>query len=151
MKKLRSGVLVVIFMLSFVAIAQAGLDDFIRRVNAEAKEDINRFATKLGSQFGLPVPRIDDIMKKVPSPADAFMVLQLGHMSNKPPDTVLPVYHANRDRGWGAIAKELGIKPGSREFHALKSGNLSFTGQPGSGIQSYEKGKKKKGKGRDRD
>ncbi len=150
MKKLRSAVLLIILILGFAAHAHAGLDDFIRKVNEQAKEDINRFNAKLSSQFGVPVPKVEDILKHVPSPADAFMVLQLGEMSSKQPETVLQTYQASRDKGWGAIAKELGIKPGSGEFHALKSGDLSFTGRPGGGVQQHGKGKGK-GKGRNRD
>ncbi len=148
MKKLRSAVLLIILILGFAAHAQAGLDDFIRKVNEQAKEDINRFNAKLSSQFGIPVPKVEDILKQMPSPADAFMVLQLGEMSGKQPETVVQTYKSGRDKGWGVIAKELGIKPGSREFHALKSGDLSFTGQPSGGVQQHGKGK---GKGRNRD
>ncbi|HEY6011455.1 MAG TPA: hypothetical protein VIX18_08300 [Nitrospirota bacterium] len=149
MKKLSSIVLCIILIAGFATLAHAGLDDFIRRVNEQAAHDINRFASKVSSQFGIPVPRVEDVLRHVPTPADAFMVFQLGQMSNKPPDMVLPVYQANRDRGWGAIAKELGIKPGSPEFHALKNGNLSFTGQPGGGGWDQQGGGgKKKGKGR---
>jgi hypothetical protein len=153
MKKLSSILILlcIILVAGFATVANAGLDDFIRRVNEQAKEDINRFASKLSSQFGLPVPKVEDVMKLVPTPADAFMILQLGQMSNKPPDMVLPVYQANRDRGWGAIAKELGIKPGSREFHALKNGDLYFTGQPAGGVQQKHGKEKNKGKGRKKD
>jgi hypothetical protein len=42
----------------------------------------------------------------------------------------------------GVIAKELGIKPDSREFHALKKGNLVFDGVPA------ESRAKSKGKGK---
>ena len=150
MKKLRSAVLLIILILGFSTLAQAGLDDFIHKVNEQAKEDINRFNAKLSSQFGIPVPRVEDILKQVPSPADAFMVLQLGEMSRNQPEAVLQTYKAGRDKGWGAIAKELGIKPGSREFHALKAGDLSFTGRPSGGVQQHGKGKGK-GKGRNRD
>ena len=51
---------------------------------------------------------------------DIYMVLEIGKLTNKPPDEVVKVYQANKKKGWGAIAKELGIKPGSPEFHALK-------------------------------
>ena len=102
----------------------------MRRVNDQAKSDINRFNARISAQFGIPVPKVEDILKRVPSPADAFMVFQLGQMSNKQPDVVLHTYQASRDKGWGAIAHELGIKPGSPEFHALKRGDLHFTGQP---------------------
>ena len=41
-------------------------------------------------------------------------------------------YRNNKGQGWGVIAKNLGIKPGSDEFHALKAGRLSSTGGGGS-------------------
>ena len=147
MKKFQSLVLLFVLVFGFTTLAHAGLDDFIRRVNEQAKEDINRFNAKISAQFGIPVPKVEDIVKKVPSPADAFMVFQLGQMSNKQPDTVLHTYQASRDKGWGAIAQELGIKPGSPEFHALKRGDLHFTGQPGGGRWDTEE-EKATGKGR---
>jgi hypothetical protein len=80
----------------------------------------------------------------VETPADAFMVFQLGQMAHKPPETVLQTYSGNKSKGWGVIAKELGIKPGSKEFHALKSGNLTFgEAHADAGGKSKEKGKGK--------
>jgi hypothetical protein len=35
-----------------------------------------------------------------------------------------------KGQGWGVIAKSLGIKPGSPEFHALKRGDFVFNGKP---------------------
>ena len=73
------------------------------------------------------------------------MIFQLGQMSGKQPDRVMAVYTPNKKKGWGAIAKELGIKPGSAEFHALKNGDLSFTGSPAGSDAPTGKGN---GKGR---
>lgn len=149
MKKISIAVL--LFLIAgFAGIAHAGLDDFIRRVNDQAKADITSFNTKLSAQFGIPVPRVDALLKVVAAPADAFMVLQLGQMANKPPEAVVPTYQANRDKGWGAIAKELGIKPGSPEFHALKRGDLAFTGRPGGSHDQGPGAGKGKGKGKGR-
>jgi hypothetical protein len=53
---------------------------------------------------------------------------------------VVDVYKKNRGKGWGVIAKSLGIKPGSPEFHALKRGDDLYTHK--------EKGKGKGGKGK---
>jgi hypothetical protein len=151
MKKFRVAVLLFVLVFGLVAFAHAGLDDFMRRVNEQALSDINRFHAKISAQFGIPVPKVEDIFRKVPSPADAFMVFQLSQMSRKQPDMVLHTYQASRDKGWGAIAKELGIKPGSPEFHALKRGDLHFTGEPGGGSE-HGKGKGKgKGKKHKRD
>jgi hypothetical protein len=52
-------------------------------------------------------------------------------------------YQVHKGKGWGVIAKNLGIKPGSKEFHALKKGDL------GGDDVDVGKGKgKRKGKGK---
>jgi hypothetical protein len=38
-------------------------------------------------------------------------------------DYVIDQYRSDKGKGWGVLAKTLGIKPGSREFHALKDGH----------------------------
>jgi len=138
----------VLLLLSPLAAFAGGLDAFLSNVNIQARADLPGFSVKLSTQFGVPVPQVQTIVQAVHEPADAFMVLQLGQMSGKSPDRVMAVYGPNRGRGWGVIAKQLGIKPGSPEFHALKNGDLSFTGQPSDGPGSHGKGKGKgKGKG----
>jgi cobalamin biosynthesis protein CbiG len=49
-------------------------------------------------------------------PADVYMTLELAEIANTSVDDIVSVYKANRGKGWGVIAKELGIKPGSDEF-----------------------------------
>jgi hypothetical protein len=73
------------------------------------------------------------------------MVFQLGQMSGKQPEKVVTVYQAGKGKGWGAIAKDLGIKPGSAEFHALKNGDLVFDGKP---VESGAAPGKGRGKGK---
>jgi len=90
------------------------------------------------------------VFGKVHDPADAFMIFQIGHMSHQPLDKVYPVYESHRKQGWGAMAKELGIKPGSPEFHALKNGDLHYGREDGSHGKGKGKGKGNgKGKGKD--
>ena len=120
-------------MVCSTAFAGGGLDVFIGDLNAQARVDLPGFSARIGAQFGVPVPRVQVVLGAVAAPADAFLVFQLGHWSHRPPEEVLGVYKANRGRGWGVIAKSLGIKPGSSEFHALKRGNLSLHGGPGGG------------------
>ena len=68
------------------------------------------------------------------------MSLRVGQISGLHIDLVVREYKKNKGKGWGVIAKNLGIKPGSQEFHELKKGYSS----PGS-----EKSKSKgKGKGK---
>jgi hypothetical protein len=131
-------------LLSPLAAFAAGLDDFLANVNIQARADLPGFSAKISTQFGVPLPKVQAVVQTVREPADAFMVFQLGQMSGKQPERVMEVYGPGKGKGWGVIAKELGIKPGSTEFHALKSGNLSFSGTP-SGNDTPGKGK---GKGR---
>ncbi len=149
MKKISLAVSFVVIIVSIASLAYADLDSFLKSVNVQAQADMKNFNIKLSAQFGVPVPQVDAIVKRVAAPADAFMVLQLGQMANKQPEAVLQTYQRSRGKGWGELAKELGIKPGSPEFHALKRGDLSFTGEPGGGGHGKGKGKGK-GKGHNR-
>ncbi len=144
MKKIAL-VTTMLFLFSGQAVAGGGLDGFLNSVNIEARADMNGFSAKVSAQFGVPVPQVQATISRVNSPADAFMVFQLGQMTRKPPETVVQVYQANRGKGWGVIAKSLGIKPGSPEFHALKRGDFALSGQPGNS-PGHGKGKGK-GKG----
>ena len=129
------------------AVAGGGIDGFLSSLNVQARADLNGFAAKVSAQFGVPQAQVQATIGTVRDPADAFMVYQLGQMTSRPPETVVKVYQANRGKGWGVIAKELGIKPGSAEFHALKRGDFALTGQPAGGPgEGHGKGKGK-GKG----
>jgi hypothetical protein len=120
-------------VLCATAFAGGGLDVFLGDLNAQARVDLPGFSARIGAQFGVPVPQVQVVLGAVAAPADAFLVFQLGQWSHRPPEEVLGVYKANRGKGWGVIAKSLGIKPGSSEFHALKRGNLALQGAPYGG------------------
>ncbi len=129
-------ILAAIALLIFCGQAVAGgggLDSFLTNLNVQARTDMNGFSVKLGAQFGVPGAQVQAVIRTVDTPADAFMVFQLGQMTGKPAETVVQVYKSSKGKGWGVIAKELGIKPGSQEFHALKNGDLSFGGEPADG------------------
>jgi hypothetical protein len=130
-------------LLSPLAAFAGGLEDFLSNVNVQARVDLPGFSVKVSNQFGVPLPQVQAIVQTVREPADAFMVFQLGQFSGKQPERVMDVYTKGKGKGWGVIAKELGIKPGSAEFHALKSGDLHFTGTTAAGDDSPGKGKGK--------
>jgi hypothetical protein len=124
MKKLFLAGVLCVFSSTFAA--AGGLEDFLSNLNIQARADMNGFSAKISAQFGTPDVQVRAVLSTVSDPADAFMVFQLGHMTQTPPEKVLRVYKSNKGRGWGVIAKELGIKPGSAEFHALKRGDFQF-------------------------
>lgn len=147
MKKNALAVAVLCFITCFAALAYADLASFLSELNTQAQEDLNNYSEKLGNQFGVPLQQVWDIINTVEDPADAFMVLQLGQMTHKAPERVMEQYERNRGKGWGVIAQELGIKPGSAEFHALKGGDFSFTGMPDEDSDNGQG----QGKGKDKD
>ncbi len=66
-------------------VASASLDSFLSSVNAQARVDLPGFHATVSAQFGVPVPQVEAVLKMVPSPADAFMVFQVGQMAQRSP------------------------------------------------------------------
>ncbi len=118
--------------------ARADLNSFLRSVNQRAIADVQNFNDMLSRQFGIPVPDVEAIVRSVPDPADAFMIFQLGQMAHVEPAVVQQRYQRHRGQGWGRLAQDLGIKPGSPEFQALKRGDLHFASERGG--DSFDRG-----------
>ena len=114
-------------MLMSVGAAHADLDVYIRDLNISAQADIGGYKAKLEARFGARNSQIEVVLRSVESPADAAIVFWLGEQARQPLDTVLNVYRSQKSQGWGAMAKSLGIKPGSPAFHALKKGNIQLS------------------------
>ena len=104
------------------SVAAAGDFDWISDLNIQAQADPSGFRARLGARFNIGNVQINTVLSNVECPADAYMVLRLGEMSNQPTDYVIREYRSDKGKGWGALAKSLGIKPGSAEFHALQTG-----------------------------
>ncbi|MDO9289117.1 MAG: hypothetical protein Q7T83_10025 [Thermodesulfovibrionales bacterium] len=128
-----------------VYVEGSDLDSFIKKLNAQAEADLPGFKANLSAQFGVPVPQVDVLIKSVDRPGDAYMCLRVGQIARQPTEVVVKEYRAHKGKGWGVIAKNLGIKPGSKEFHELKRGDL------GPGSKSDDGKGKGKGKGKDKD
>jgi len=135
-----------LMLTGFASAAHADLNGFMAGLNVQARADMDGFGVRISSQFGIPVPQVRAVIDAMPSPADAFMCFQLGQMTNTKPDVVVETYKRNKGKGWGVIAQDLGIKPGSAEFHRLKSGDFELAGGHGGG--AGKSGGKGKGKGR---
>jgi len=144
MKKIFSFLFVIslcLFIFSPV-LASSDLDSFIKSLNVQAQADLGAFKVRLSTQFGVPVPRVGAIIASVRTPGDAYMCFRVGQVASKPVEVVTKEYQANKGKGWGVIAKNLGIKPGSKEFHALKKGD--FDGNNSDSGKGKGKGKGRK-------
>jgi hypothetical protein len=113
--------LIAILFISTAALA--GDFDWLKDLNIKAEADPSGFRAQLAARFKIGNAEINTVISNVEKPADAYMVLRLGEMSHQPTDHVITQYRSGKGRGWGVLAKSLGIKPGSREFHALKRGH----------------------------
>jgi len=151
MKFAKLVVSVAVILLLVSSLAVAGDFDWIRDFNIQAQADPSGFKAKLASRFQIGDARIDTVISNVAKPSDAYMVLRLGEMSNHPPEFVVTKYKAKKEKSWGALAKSLGIKPGSAEFHALKRGQALYGDDMGKGAGKGSGKGKGKGKGKDKD
>jgi len=103
--------------------AMAGDFDWLKELNITATNDLSGFKARLATRFQIGDAQINTVISNVAQPADAYMVLRMGEMSGRPTDEIIKTYQASKDKGWGVMAKNMGIKPGSKEFHALKQGS----------------------------
>ena len=67
------------------------------------------------------------VLDTVKKAADAYIVFRLGEITKRP--VVLRPWKIQDQQGQrlGVIAQSLGIKPGSKEFHALKTAAIFTT------------------------
>jgi len=103
--------------------AMAGDFDWMRDFNIQAQADPSGIRARLATRFKLGDVEVKAVLGNFDSPADAYLALRLGEMAGRPTDYVVEKYRDTKGQGWGALAKSLGIKPGSEEFHALKRGH----------------------------
>lgn len=143
---IRTLKLTLCLMLMSVGIAHADLNAYIRDLNISAQGDIGGYKAKLEGRFGTSNSQVEVVFRSVDGPGEAAIVLWLGEQARQPLDMVLNVYRSQKSQGWGAMAKSLGIKPGSPAFHALKSGNIQLFSDGGRASSTKAKGKNKKSK-----
>lgn len=123
------------------------LDKNLSIVNANAKLDLNTFKIDLSVSHNIPIPKIDELLK-IMAPAEIILAKDIADIVGKSLDNVVSSYRVNKDKGWGYIAKQMGIKPGSPEFHALKGKSKSKAGKAKNKGKGNGKSKgKSKGKG----
>jgi len=108
--------------LQFIAkTGDADFDIHLNDVNIMAKADIEGFRAEMTAEYNADNKILDQgLVKLKMEPAELFLTLEMANKAKKEPAEVIKVYSANKKEGWGVIAQKLGIKPGSREFKAMK-------------------------------
>jgi hypothetical protein len=144
MKVLKMMFVVSMVLLLVSSAAVAGDFGWIRDFNIKAEADPSGFRASLAARFKIGNAQIEIVLNNVEKPSDAYLVLRLGEMSKQPIENVIEKYKSDKGKGWGALAKSLGIKPGSKEFHALKRGHDLYDEKPKVKSKDKDKVKGKK-------
>mgnify|MGYP001030609513 CR=1 FL=1 len=151
MSQLKSVLFLCFLSVGYLGTAFAGQFDWLKELELSAKADPSGYAMKLATRFKIGAVEVKTVMSEVKNYSDAYMVLKLGEIAHKKPDTVIEHYNTGKNKGWGVLAKQLGIKPGSREFHKLKRGhdlNLGLSDSSGNTGNNSKSNKKDKNKGK---
>ncbi len=138
---LRPLVMTLAIVLFSAGLAHADFNAYLHSLNVSAEGDIGGFRAQVGAHFGGSGPQLDLVFRSVDEPADAAICFWLARQTNQPIDVVINAYRRHKGQGWGALAKSLGIKPGSAAFKDLKQGELGW--HPTAG-KANGKGKDKK-------
>ena len=118
------------------------LNQSLVRLDANAQLDFGAFRSDISVGYNISEKKIDYLNAKVGmSAGDIYMTVELAKICHVSVDRVVEVYDTHKGKGWGVIAKELGIKPGSPEFHALKN-NAKNKGKKAGKGNGKAKGKK---------
>lgn len=120
----------------------AGDFEWMGEFNIRAEADMAGFRARLAARFKIGETEIQAVLSHGMKPAEGYMIFRLGEMCGRSYEEVLERYRAEKGRGWGELAKSLGIKPGSKEFHALKQGSDLYEDAKSKG-RVKEKGKSK--------
>lgn len=97
------------------------MDAQLGDMNVYARGDRNGFIDDVVVNFGAPRYVVTQyVVDRRWAPGDVYYACALAHQLRIPCLNVLRDYDKNHGQGWGVIAKRMGIKPGSAQFHALK-------------------------------
>jgi hypothetical protein len=127
-------------------VSASGDFGWMRDFNIRAEADPMDFRARLEARFRIGNTEINAVLRHAGNPADGYVLFRLGEIAGQPIERVVERYEAYKGKGWGVLAKSLGIKPGSKEFHALKQ-HQDLYGENGGGKSKGRgngKGKKPK-------
>lgn len=119
------------------------LDSDLHSINAQARLDLSHFKKEMHMLYNVSEKKLNYMSVSLGMiPGEIYFSLEISKIARISLDRVLMVYRTYKSKGWGVIVKELGIKPGSAEFHQVKHNAGSRTGK--GPIKKQGKGNKKR-------
>lgn len=98
------------------------LDSDLNIINTQSRTDLSSFRSDMKLSYNVSEKKFDYMSVNLHMlPGEIYLSLEISRIAKVSLDEVLTVYKKHKSKGWGVIAKQLGIKPGSAEFHQLKN------------------------------
>ena len=108
------------------------VDNRLGEINDYGNRYRDPFVNEMVTTYGAPRPYVNDLLvTRHWSPGDVYYACALAHSMGRPCSEIVEEHERDHGQGWGVTAQRLGIKPGSREFFALKNGMAGSYGRWG--------------------
>lgn len=99
------------------------VDTRLRDINDYGYRYRDPFIREMHGYYGAPRDLVSDLLvRRRWAPGDVYYACAIAQIIGRPCHYVVDVWERDHGQGWGVVAKRLGIKPGSAEFHRLKRG-----------------------------
>lgn len=97
------------------------LDQTLQTLDLDASISFGAFRTNISQRYHVSESNIQYLTVEMGMTAgDIYLTMEMVKITQKSLNDVLKAYQDNRRNGWGAIALQLGVLPGSDKFSALK-------------------------------
>lgn len=101
------------------------VDTRLGEINDYGRHYRDPFIDEMSGYYGAPRPLLVELLdQRGWAPGDVYYACAIAHALGIPCIDVVRDYDRHPGQGWGAVAKRMGIKPGSAAFHALKRGQV---------------------------
>jgi len=102
------------------------VDNRLGEINDYGSRYRDPFVSELSNNYGAPRSFITELLTvRRWAPADVYYACAMAHALDRPCADIVREYDRNPGQGWGVMAQRMGIKPGSKAFHALKRGTVA--------------------------
>ena len=99
------------------------VDTYLDDVNRYGGRYREPFVNEMVRYYGAPRDLVVDLLTtRNWAPGDVYYACSIAQVLGRPCRYVADYWDEHHGKGWGVVAQELGIKPGSAEFHRLKKG-----------------------------
>ena len=99
------------------------VDTWLTDVNRYGARYRDPFVDEMVRYYGAPRELVNELLgERRWAPGDVYFACSIASALGRPCRYVADTWERDHALGWGEVAKNLGIKPGSPEFHRLKKG-----------------------------